>query len=94
VRVDPRFKPLPAEAATLLTEGKLIAAIKALRVSHGLGRKEAKDWVDAHIESDPMLRVQLETQQRLQRRRFFLWFLLVDFLITAALIYYFFYMPR
>jgi len=91
MRADPRFKPLPPEPATLLTEGRMIEAIKVLRNSNGIGLKEAKDWVDWHIAQDPMLRVQLETQQRAMRRKFFLWFLLVDVAIAAGLIYYFFY---
>jgi len=91
MKADPRFKPLPPEPATLLTEGKLIDAIKVLRRSHNLGLKQAKDWVDWHIAQDPILQVQLETQQRAGRRKLFLWFLLVDVIITAGLIYYFFY---
>jgi hypothetical protein len=96
VRAEPygRFKPLPAEAATLLNEGRVIEAVKALRVSHNLGLKEAKDWIDAHIASEPLLRVQLETQQKAARRRVFYVILVVDALIAAGLIYYFFYMPR
>jgi hypothetical protein len=89
MRADPRFKPLPAEPATLLTEGRMIEAIKALRNANGIGLKEAKDWVDWHIAQDPMLRVQLETQQRALRRKIFLWFLLVDAVIGAGLIFYF-----
>jgi hypothetical protein len=88
MRADPRFKPLPPEPATLLTEGRKIEAIKVLRNSSGIGLKEAKDWVDWHIAQDPMLRVQLETQARAQRRKFFLWFLLVDVLIAAGIIFY------
>jgi hypothetical protein len=89
MRADPRFKPLPPEPATLLTEGRMIEAIKVLRNSNGIGLKEAKDWVEWHVAQDPMLRVQLETLQRARRRKFFLWFLLVDALIAAGVIYYF-----
>jgi hypothetical protein len=91
MRADPRFQPLPPEPATLLTEGRKIEAIKVLRESHGLGLKEAKGWVDWHIDQDPILRVQLETQQRATRRKIFLWFLLIDAIVAASLIYYFFY---
>jgi hypothetical protein len=95
MRADPRFKPLPAEPATLLTEGRVIDAIKALRGLYpGLSLKEAKNWVDAHIAEDPMLGVQLQAQQRAARRKFFFWFLIVDALIAAAIIYYLFYLPR
>jgi hypothetical protein len=91
MRADPRWRPLPVEAATLLTEGLVIDAIKVVRQAERLGLKEAKDRVDAHIARDPMLRVQIETQRREVRRKFFLWFLLVDAAITAAVIYWFFY---
>jgi hypothetical protein len=91
MRAEPRFKPLPLEAATLLAEGRLIEAIKVVRKAEGLGLREAKERVDAHIAQDPILRVQIETQQRASRRKFFFWFLLVDIAITAGIIYWFFY---
>ena len=94
MRADPRFKPLPPEPATLLTEGRLIDAIKALRESQGIGLKQARDWIDWHIDQDPMLRAQLEARQRETRRKFFFWFLVIDALIVAALISYFVYLPR
>ncbi len=88
MRADPRHKPLPPEPATLLTEGRVGDAIRALRKSHGLDLARAQEWIDAHIDDDPMLRVQLETQRRTARRRMFAWFLLADVVITAAIIYY------
>jgi hypothetical protein len=94
MRADPRFKPLPAEPATLLTEGRLVDAIKSLRESHGIGLKQARAWIDWHIDQDPMLRAQLEAQQRQTRRRFFLWFLVIDALIVAAVIVWYLYLPH
>jgi hypothetical protein len=91
MRADPRFRPLPPEPATLLTEGRLIDAIKVLRETQGIGLKQAKAWIEWHLDQDPMLRVQLETQKSTTRRKVFLWFLVVDALITAAIIYYLFY---
>ncbi len=91
MRADPRFKPLPPEPATLLTEGRLIDAVKVLRDTQGIGVRQARAWIEWHIDQDPMLRVQLETQQRARRRPFFLWFLVVDAVITAAIVYYLFY---
>jgi hypothetical protein len=85
-------RTLPLEVTTLLNEGQLIDAIKALRVAHpGLGLAEAKGWIDEYLSDNPVLRVQLETRQRESRRRWFLWFLLVDALITGAVIYYLLY---
>lgn len=96
MRAEPygRFKPLPVEAVTLLNEGKVIEAVKSVRASNNLGLREAKDWIDAHIASEPLLRVQLETRQREVRRKIFLGFLVFDAIVAAGLIYYFFYMPR
>jgi hypothetical protein len=93
MKIDPLYKPLPPEPATLLTEGRRVEAIKVLRETQGISLTRAKQWVDWHIEQDPMLRVQLETQQRASRRRFFVWFVVIDVLITAAIIYYLRYMP-
>lgn len=91
MRAEPRYPPLPLEAVALLGEGKVIEAIKVVRNAGGLGLAEAKARVDAHIAQDPILRVQIETQQRAVRRKFFFWFLLVDLAIVAGIIYWFFY---
>ena len=89
-----RFKPLPAEAQALLTEGRIIDAVKSVRASHNLDLRGAKDWVDAHIASAPLLRAQLEAQQRAGRRKLFLAILIIDAAIAAGVIYYFWYLPR
>ena len=96
MRADPRdrFRPLPIEARTLLEEGRLRDAIQSVRVSHNLDLRKARDWVETHIADNPLLRVQLETQQREWRRKFFLSFLLVDAVVAAGIIYYLFYLPR
>jgi hypothetical protein len=91
MRAEPRFKALPLEAATLLSEGNVIEAIKVVRKTEGVGRREARARVDAHLAQDPILRVQIETQQRARRRKFFFWFVVVDLVITAGIIYWFFY---
>jgi hypothetical protein len=92
MRIEPRFKPLPPEPATLLTEGRRVEAVKVLRKSQGISLTKAKQWIDWHVDQDPMLGVQLEVQRRSARRKFFFWFLLVDALIAAAIIYYLFYL--
>jgi len=91
MRADPRFKPLPLEAATLLGEARVVEAIKAVRQAEGLGLREAKRRVDEHIAREPLLRVQIEAQQRAARRTFFLWFLIVDLAIVAGVVYWFVY---
>jgi hypothetical protein len=91
MRAEPRIKELPLEAVALLGEGKLDDAIKTLRHTEGLSRREARRRIDAHFARDPMLRVQIESQQSARRRMFFLWFLLVDLAIVAGFIYWFYY---
>jgi hypothetical protein len=91
MRADPRFRPLSLEAVALLGEGKLSEAIKSVRKAEGLGLREARARIDAHLAQDPILRVQIESQQRAARRKFFFWFLVIDLVITAAIIYWFFY---
>jgi len=94
MRAEPRHKPLPPEAVALLGESRLIDAIKVVRAAEGLGLKDAKNRVDAYLAQEPLLRVQIDTQQRAMRRKLFLWFLLVDVVITVGIIYWFFYRGR
>ena len=96
MRAEPygRFKPLPVEAQTLLGEGRVIDAVKSVRLSHHMGTREAKDWVDAYIATEPLLRVQLETRRKATRRKVFAVMLVLDAVVAAALIWYFFYLPR
>jgi hypothetical protein len=96
VRAEPygRFKPLTPEAQRLLAEGHIGAAVKSVRVSHNLGVRDARDWVDAHIASAPLLREQLEARRKSVRRKVFLFVLMFDAVVAAALIWYFFYLPR
>nr|AQQ74822.1 hypothetical protein [uncultured bacterium] len=92
MRIDPRYKPLPPEPATLLEEGRLGDAIRELRDSHYISARQARAWVEWHLEEHPLLRVQLETQQSARRRRIFLWFLLVDVVVAGAIIYWLLYL--
>jgi hypothetical protein len=81
---DPKFRPLPVEAVTLLQEGQVIAAIKVVRQAEDLGLKEAKGRVDGYLSREPLLRAQLELTQRAARRKFFFWFVVVAAVIAAA----------
>ena len=83
MRAEPRFKPLPPEPATLLTEGRRAEAVKVLRKSQGISLGKARQWIDWHVAQDPMLGVQLEVQRLAARRKFFLWFVLVGVLIAG-----------
>lgn len=88
MRAERHHRPLPLEAATLLTEGKLAEATRVVREAEQLGRRAARKRIDEHLEREPLLRVQLETQRRATRARIFFWFLLVDIVIVAAIIYW------
>lgn len=44
--------PLPADVVAAIRRGDTIDAIKRLRTARGLGLKEAKDAVDAHVRGD------------------------------------------
>lgn len=96
MRAEPygRFKPLPPEAQACLADGRIIDAVKSVRASHNLGLRDARDWIDAHIASEPVLRAQLETLRKEARRRIFLVILVFDAVIAAGVIYYFWYLPR
>jgi predicted nucleic acid-binding protein len=91
MKADPRYPPLPAEIVTLLGEGDVNEAMKVLRSAGAMSQKEARRRIEAHLDQDAILRVQLETHQRARRRKFFLWFLVVDVVITAGIIYWFFF---
>jgi hypothetical protein len=88
---DPKHRPLPLEAVTLLQEGRVIEAIKAVRQAEALGLRDAKQRVDAYLAREPLLRAQIELQQRAARRKFFFWFLVIDLAIVAVVVYWMFY---
>ena len=45
---------LPADVLDALQRGQTIEAIKLLREATGLGLREAKDAIDAHLDGDPV----------------------------------------
>jgi hypothetical protein len=96
VRAEPygRFKPLPPGALSLLGEGRIPDAVRSVRASHNLGLREAREWVDAFIASEPLLRAQLEARRKTVRRRLFFVILAFDAVVAAALIWYLWYLPH
>ena len=44
---------LPAEVVAQIQANRKVSAIKLLRASRGIGLKEAKELVDAYIDSNP-----------------------------------------
>jgi hypothetical protein len=50
-----QLQPLSTAAMVALQRGNKIEAIKIVRKTLGLGLKEAKDLVEAHLAADPSL---------------------------------------
>jgi hypothetical protein len=94
MRAEDRFRPLPLEAATLLSEGRFNEAVKSVREAEGASQKQARARVDAYLSREPLIKAQIEVRQREARRRFFFWFLLIDLVIAAAVVYWLFYRDR
>jgi len=83
-------RPLPAAAAAALSTGHKIDAIKYVREAEGLGLMEAKQRVDAYVERNPVLKVQLAEQQARMKRGLIKWVLIIDLALVAAVAWYFF----
>ena len=74
------MKPLPPRAQSVLqTEGNLIEAIKIVRAAEGIGLKEAKERVEAWIDTQPVLKSQLATRSKEARGGF--WVLAIMVLV-------------
>lgn len=85
----PLSAPLPSRAQSVLqTEGNVIEAIKIVREVEGLGLKEAKDRVDAWLDTQPVLKSQLETRSREARAGFWVLALLFAAGCVAAVGYF------
>ncbi len=79
---------LPWDVASALQKGQKIEAIKLLREARGIGLKEAKDTVDRHVQSDPLLKAKLAAAQAEATRALLTWLLVVGALAVGA--YYLF----
>lgn len=64
---------MPDEVLAALQEGNVIEAIKRLRAARGLGLKEAKDAVDAHLALHPPMARQGAIISRDDGRRGWVW---------------------
>lgn len=83
-------RPLPAAAAAALSMGRITDTIKYVREAEGLGLMEAKQRVDAHVTSDPVLKAQIAEQESQMKRRLIKWVLIIDVILVAAVAWYFF----
>ena len=80
-------RELPEPALAELRKGSKIGAIKIVREQWSLGLKEAKDLVDAYIESRPELQKAMWEAQAGARSALLKWLVVIALLAAAA--YYF-----
>lgn len=80
-------RSLPADAIAALENGDTIGAIKLVRTTFGLGLKEAKDMVDAHLANAPELAARVRSVSSERSRQFLL--RLALFAAAAAVLYYY-----
>ena len=83
-----RSEPLPPEAIDALQRGNKIEAIKIVRQAQKLDLKDAKDKVDAYVQSDPVLQQKFAAAQAETTRSLVRWIIII---IGLALLGYFFF---
>ena len=79
---------LPSGALVALHQGKIIEAIKVLRVERNLGLKEAKDKVEAYLRAHPDVRTQYDGARAEGNRGGLLWLIVI---VAAAVAAFFFF---
>lgn len=77
---------MPGAALIALAKGSKIDAIKALRKSHRLGLKEAKDEVEQYIDAHPELQRKMGEANAAQGKAFLRTVVVIALL--AALVYF------
>ena len=80
-------QPLPADAIAALQKGSKIAAIKSVRLAHGVGLKDAKEIVEQFIENNPAIRARINAANMEDAKRSFGWIAAIVAIGLAA--YYF-----
>ena len=66
---QPTVKPddFPAEAVSLLEQGKLIDAIRVIRHAHGIGLKDAKEAAEQYLATHTLVRERYQAAAALSR---------------------------
>ncbi|MCP9440681.1 MAG: hypothetical protein NNA20_09575 [Nitrospira sp.] len=77
-----RSVDLPKAAVEALRRGNLIGAITAVRRERQMGFKEAKEWVETYVASQPALKKKMEKVVADAQRRFIRW--MIGFAIIAV----------
>jgi hypothetical protein len=75
---------IPSQAIAELHHGRKIEAIRIIREAQGLGLKEAKDAVEAYIQSQPALQLSLEAKGRQARGALVRWLIVGAAIVAAA----------
>ena len=78
---------LPHAAVTALWRGQVVEAIKLVRVEQNIGVKEAKEQVEAYVQTQPALRNQLVQAHADAREGLLRW--LIFFLVGGAGLFFF-----
>ncbi|MGB8434163.1 MAG: ribosomal protein L7/L12 [Burkholderiales bacterium] len=78
----------PLGAVSALQNGRMIDAVKIVRLAHGVGLKDAKDAVDRYVASDPLLRSRFEAARAEARKGVRLWAIALAMLAGLVAYYY------
>ncbi|MBX3302060.1 MAG: hypothetical protein KF693_07585 [Nitrospira sp.] len=78
---------LPQAAVTALWRGHVVEAIKLVCVEQNIGLKEAKEQVEAYVQTQPVLRNQIVQAHADAREGLFRW--LIFFLVGGAGLFFF-----
>lgn len=71
--VPPLYPPLSQAAATSLLNGRIIEAIKLVRLERDIGFSEAKDLIDTYLRSQPALKIRIDEAQADAREGLLRW---------------------
>ena len=80
-------RPFPPAAVAALSSGNKIEAIKIVREEWGIGLKDAKDAVEAYVQTQPALAATMQEATASSKRGCITWLVVLALLGAAA--YYF-----
>lgn len=69
----PLYPALSQTAATALLNGRVIDAIKLVRLEQHIGFNEAKDLIDTYLRSQPALKIRIDEAQADAREGLLRW---------------------
>jgi ribosomal protein L7/L12 len=75
---------IPSQAIAELQQGRKIEAIRIVRAAQSLGLKEAKEIVEAYVETKPALKLALEAKNKEAKATLVRWLVVVAAMIAVA----------